>query len=189
MIPALLPVIFIEAYVIAGKLKIEMASAGPPVAFANAVSTLIGIPFTWLILFALQLTMGGANAYGLDSIWHKLLAITIQAPWQRPYGNDSVWVVYAAELFLLIPFFFASWFIEYKFMWKNLAKRVYAFRSTLNNEEAFDTDLKNIMIENYASEINTAVRNANLISYGALVLLVVVFFVAKLDANKIKQDT
>jgi len=112
MIIALVPVIAVESIVVGRLLGTTAISKAKSVAIANVASTLIGLPLTWVALVAVQLVSGGGSAYGLVTPTQKLLAVTWQAPWLIPYEGDLYWMVPAASLFLLVPFFFASYFVE-----------------------------------------------------------------------------
>jgi hypothetical protein len=109
----LIPIIVIEMFILQKKLKISLRQSIKTSFITNLISTIIGIPITWVLLVLLQVATGGGRGYGLETIFQKLLAITWQAPWLVPHESELYWMVPSAELFLLIPFFFASWFIEY----------------------------------------------------------------------------
>ncbi len=114
MLVALLPVIVVEVLVLARHLGCSALAVWKPVALANVFSTCIGIPVTWFVLVVLQMVTGGGSAYGLDSVAEKFLAVTWQAPWLIPYDTDLGWMVPTAFLVLLVPFFFVSWWSEWK---------------------------------------------------------------------------
>jgi hypothetical protein len=155
MILALLPIIGIEAIVLRHSISITFREATRIAALMNLASTLLGIPITWFLLVAVQLLTGGGRAYGLKTPLTRFLAVTWQAPWLTPYESDLYWMIPAAGLFLLIPFFFASWYVEYL-----VADRL----------------LKHVD----PAATWQGVRNANLISYGLLALyLVIVLVTAK----------
>ena len=112
MLLALLPIIVIETCILSMQLGLSLGSSIKVAAIANGVSTLIGIPVAWFLLVLAQMFTGGGSAYGLDTAWKKFLAVTWQAPWLIPYEDDLDWMVPSAGLALLVPFFFASWWIE-----------------------------------------------------------------------------
>ena len=149
---ALVPVILVEGYALYKQLHLSGRVALKASSFANVASTVIGIPLTWVALVAVQLVTGGGRAYGLDTAFHRFLAVTWQAPWLIPYEEDLRWMIPAATLTLLVPFFFVSWWIEYRVV-----------RWTLKTSDR--------------TPVFLAVRNANLISYGLLAIAVVVLFV------------
>ena len=103
------------------------------------------------LLVILQMMTGGGGSHGLDTPLKKFLAVTWQSPWLIPYESELYWMVPTAALVLLIPFFFASWFIEYQ-----VGKRI----------------LRDIE----STKIKEAVLKANLLSYGLLGLYCVGMF-------------
>lgn len=114
MLLALVPVVAIEAWIAKPRLKLPVGRTLRYIAIANVVSTIVGIPITWLVLVGLELlsTRGGMG-FGLYTPWRKVLAVTVQAPWLVPYESDLYWMVPAAALALLPAYFLASWGIEY----------------------------------------------------------------------------
>ena len=72
------------------------------VSVANVVSTLIGIPISWAVLLPLAI-FPKKKLPGV--IWRVILE-----------GDEQPkpWIQLTAALFLMIPFFFASWWIEYQ---------------------------------------------------------------------------
>ena len=143
MVLALLPIIIIEAALALPYLKLPFRRLLKGSAIANLVSTFIGIPAAWFVLVVIQMITGGGRAYGLLTPASKFLAVTWQAPWLIPYQQDLNWMIPAATLVLLVPFFFASWWVEYLVM-----KRIF-----------HDTDKK---------ILRRAVRNINFLSYSGL---------------------
>jgi len=114
MLIALIPIIGIESWVLARTLSLSAGLALKTASLMNVLSTVFGIPVAWLILVVVQMITGGGYAHGIDTPLQKFLAVTWQAPWLIPYKSELSWMVPAATLVLFIPFFFASWFIEYK---------------------------------------------------------------------------
>ena len=113
MVAAFIPIVLIEAHFFRKILNVGKFDAKIMSLLANLVSTVIGIPVTWLGLVFLQTITGGDSAYGLDTFFQKFLAVTWQAPWLVPYAESELhWMIPTAMLVLLIPYFFASWIIE-----------------------------------------------------------------------------
>lgn len=112
MVMSLIPIVLVETVVLARALKTRAALLAKSTAIANVVSTIIGIPLTWVALVILELVTDGGSAYGLTTPLQKFLAVTWQAPWLIPYERELYWMIPAASLALLVPFFFASYFIE-----------------------------------------------------------------------------
>ena len=142
---SLIPIIIIETIYISKMLELSGKHSAKTVTISNLVSTIVGIPLTWIILVVIQMVTGGGSAYGLNTAATKILAVTWQAPWLIPYESELHWMVPVAGFFLLIPFFFVSWWSEY-LVTKKLIKN----------------------IEN--TRIKESVRNANIITYGLLTL-------------------
>jgi len=112
MLMALMPIIIVETFVLGRMIRVRVLSAIKPVAIANVVSTVVGIPIAWFVLVFLELLTGGGSAYGLATPTQRFLAVTWQAPWLDPYGQDLSWMVPTASLVLLVPFFLVSYWIE-----------------------------------------------------------------------------
>jgi hypothetical protein len=153
---SLVPVIAIEIVVMIRMLKTPWARTSAVVAGANVVTTLVGVPLTWVVLVAVQMLAGGGGV-GPDfgTVLGKAFAVTVQAPWLLPYATDNPWMVPAAALVLLVPFFFVSWLIEY-----------WVARWTMRD---VDHEL-----------LNRAVMFANIASYALLAVVVLGFLVAAL---------
>jgi hypothetical protein len=110
MVLALLPIIAIEAYVLWLWIGISWGYAVEVVSISNLVSTLIGIPLTWILLLPLEkFPRTSVTGY----IWYS------EYDDRKEELNPKPWVVPAAGLLLLVVCFFASWFIEY-----NIATRM-----------------------------------------------------------------
>lgn len=115
-----IPIVAIESYVLLQVLNITLERAVFTSFLANLGSTFLGLPLTWLCLVGIEILTGGDRDF-IDPYtetrtpYQKILAFIRQSPWLLPYKNENLkWMIPAAGLILLIPFFFASWFIEYK---------------------------------------------------------------------------
>jgi hypothetical protein len=127
MCMALIPIIFIEAWVLKKSVDVKFKKAFWTTALSNVVSTVVGIPLTWGFLVGIQMLTRGGYGYGIDNIFTMFLAVTWQAPWLIPYENELYWMVPTASFFLLVPFFYASWWIEYwtiRFFYREIAPPV-----------------------------------------------------------------
>ena len=142
---AIVPIVLVESYYLCRKLIITPRQSVKTSVLSNLASTLVGIPLTWLLLAAVQISTGGGRAYGVDDLSGKILAVTWQAPWLIPYEDDLGWMIPVAGMVLLVPFFFVSWWTEYLVCRKLLP--------------SISPDL-----------LNPAVRNANFISYSLLAI-------------------
>ena len=115
MLLALLPVVAAEFYVAYRHYGIEKKKALKGVAIANCCSTLLGFPLFWLLwVFIEAITAGGA--LGLEGIWRKVYAVTVQSAWLIPYEGDLGWMIPIAGLFMLVPAFFVSVYVERWFL-------------------------------------------------------------------------
>ena len=112
---ALLPIIALEAYLLSRPLSLSLRRTVLIAAVANGVSTIVGIPLAWGVMAAIQMFVPGGGGAGPDigTIFGKLFAVTVQAPWLMPYDSEMQWMIPVASVVLLVPFFFASWGIEY----------------------------------------------------------------------------
>ena len=112
---ALIPIILIESFFLK-KNGIAFKPAIKWVAIGNGLSTLVGIPCTWIALVGIQFASGGGGGFAVETFWGKVLAVTVQAPWIIDYGKGYEWMFPVSALFLLIPFFWISYCIETLFL-------------------------------------------------------------------------
>lgn len=118
---AILPIILIESFVISRAITAPMRGRVlSAVTRANAASTIIGIPITWVLLVICQLIMGGSQAAPLDGWFSRVWRITVQAPWFLPYDDQPDWMIPTACAVLMIPFCLASIAIEGSVLEKRL---------------------------------------------------------------------
>ena len=89
-----------------------------PITKANTVSTLVGIPLTWIALVLIEMAFAlgsmalGASGYPPISVG-KIGSVILSAPWLGPWGcDDGYWVVPVAASTLPIPSFLASAWLE-----------------------------------------------------------------------------
>jgi hypothetical protein len=108
-----IPIVAVEAWIARKIVGLSVKRSILAATVANAVSTLVGIPLVWggLALAEIVVSNGG-EALGVDSFWRRVYAVTVQAPWLIPYESELHWMVPLAAIVLLVPFFFASVFIE-----------------------------------------------------------------------------
>jgi len=108
----LVPIIVLEAVVIAKWLQRTWRQGLRLSAVANVVSTLVGIPLTWGVLFGLQIVISGAEGYSLSTLPGRLYSAVVQAPWLLPHPQGLEWLIPAANLVLLPFYFLASVYSE-----------------------------------------------------------------------------
>jgi hypothetical protein len=97
---------------------------------------------------------GLANTSSTIENWHSPLAdavtLVLGAAWVAPGPDASMWVIPAATMVLLIPFFFASYGLEYLVL-----------HSMAAMPEGGPPNLA-------YPRVRIAVHNANLVTYGAM---------------------
>ena len=164
MILALGPIVFIEAFMLRS-LNLSLERSIISSALANIVSTAVGIPVTWMLLFCLETATGGMNFWPRGSFWDIFFGITVRSPWMYPRPPEYDWMTFAAGVFLLVPFFFATWLVEY-FVVRIMARAAMT--------------VKGVPAEELDPKIKRAVRNANLVSYALLALVILVMLAVKL---------
>jgi hypothetical protein len=116
LVLALLPILLVEAGLYWRRVGVPWGRAVLGSLGANAISTLVGVPLTWLALVVLQMTTGGGGNHGIG-----IQAVTWQAPWLLPDEDHLHWMIPAAGAVLCLPFFLASVLIEGLFLrqiWK-----------------------------------------------------------------------
>jgi len=178
MVLGLIPIVLIEALVISKQLRVSYLSGVKSATLGNIVSTAIGIPLTWLLLLVIEMGLFSLAPFVMPRLdefflpnkdfWRNLFSVTVGAPWLVPFGNQD-WMVFAAMGVLLVPFFFASWAVEYQVAKRRLTNELCELRDSTGPGESFGRDT-------FTREIRSAVRNANLISYALLGLFVLTLY-------------
>lgn len=110
----LLVIIPLEAFLAEKILALPRLRAQKLSFSANAASTIAGVPLTWVLLVGLELLVTESKLINVN--WDgsgKFLFLLMTAPWLYPFRSDMYWMAPAAALLLLIPFFFASFWVEY----------------------------------------------------------------------------
>lgn len=129
MILALVPVIVVEALLIRRWVPLSEREAFKGIAAANAVSTAVGVPLAWLVMFAAQMAIGLPMALVADKFnWNPkgplfdVVAIIMSSAWIEDQGDNNIWVIAVSMAVLLIPCFYLSVWIERRVcrrIWKN----------------------------------------------------------------------
>ncbi len=118
----LIPIIFIESRIT--KRYLQNVAIGKilwPITIANIFSTLIGIPVTWGLLALIEFIWLPKFFEPIVNILTPLevmLNVTAGAAWIAPYSKSLFWTIPVAAMFLLIPFYFVSVWIESLFLTK-----------------------------------------------------------------------
>jgi hypothetical protein len=162
MIVALVPIIGMETLLIRKRLPYKPWPILRATAVANLVSTIVGIPLTWLVLAPCQMVIGLAvyripAMQNWDGPMARVISVVLSAAWLPPFQIEaSPWIVPLAALVLLVPFFFVSVWSE-----RLVMERMLPVAAT---EVALEGEVSD-------SRLRRAVRDANLLSYGFLFIL------------------
>ena len=158
MVVLLIPVIVIEGLLCKKWLGLRTWQAIKSNLISNLASTIIGVPIAWAIMLAVE--FGTLGVIGIvdknnavqnsNSPLANVIFFVLSSAWLGP--TERKWVVPAATLVLLIPFFFASYWIEY-----------FIVRGMVGMPDGEPPNLA-------YPRVRVAVRNANLVTYGAMFL-------------------
>jgi len=109
---SIFPIVALEAWIVARRHNRPIRSTLFRVSLANVLSTIVGIPFMWVVLALIEGAFAG-TALGLNTLGAKIYAVTIQAPWLIPYEEDLRWMVPVALIVLAVPAYFLSVVVEW----------------------------------------------------------------------------
>jgi hypothetical protein len=123
MIVLLLPIIAAEMVIIVRRIPVPRTKVLWTTAIANLVSTIVGVPLTWGVLFLCEMglwtTLAHTTIFG-GSSWNspisRVVGTVLSAPWIAPASDTGSWAVPLAARALLIPFFFVSVWVERRVM-------------------------------------------------------------------------
>jgi hypothetical protein len=158
MFISLIPIVIIESWYLHRRLNIPFGRSTKIMTIANLESTIIGIPLAWAAMLLLEIGIGllVSSLPFAQTLYNNTFASVVMtffsAAWIAPDEKHAHWMVPLALIVLMIPFFFATWWIEYK-------------------------SVKRQMKEADSGEIKTATRNLNLISYGSLVSILAIWLI------------
>lgn len=107
LVLSLIPVVLIESWWIRRTTRIPFKKLTIHVFFANLFSTFLGIPITWFILAALQISLGGGGV-----LHNPISEVTLQSPWLIPDQANIHWKIPLAAIVLCPVFFAASALVE-----------------------------------------------------------------------------
>ena len=157
MVALLIPVILIEGLYYRNRLQLTARQAMKASALSNSISTVAGIPVAWAAMLAVQ--FGAFEAISRSQTlqnWGSPLAnavfFALSAAWIAPPETAPAPWIAGATLVLLVPFFFASYLIEYRVI-RWMASRPGSGLASLE-----------------PPPVRGAVRNANLLTYAAMFL-------------------
>ena len=109
---ALVPIIAIESAYGVWRFRIATGPTWAAVATANCISTLIGLPVTWVVLALGQLVLFGWLPEFSIALPLGVLTV-VGAPWLGPGAEKSPWMVPLASAVLTVPFYAMSVACEY----------------------------------------------------------------------------
>ena len=109
---ALVPIIAIESAYGVWRFRIATGPTWAAVATANCISTLIGLPVTWVVLALGQLVLFGWLPEFSMALPLGVLTV-VGAPWLGPGAEKSPWMVPLASAVLTVPFYAMSVACEY----------------------------------------------------------------------------
>jgi len=118
LVVLMIPLVVGESFLIAFFIKTPAKKVWVKVTAANIVSTIFGVPLTWLVLVFIQMWTGGGRGQEFDSLTHKLLAGTLHTAWLAD-GTDPEpsWAFPAVFAFQFFAYGIASILIEYAVLW------------------------------------------------------------------------
>jgi hypothetical protein len=117
-IAALVPVVVIESWVVRRTIGLPWRASLWQMSKANAVSTLVGIPLTWIALVVIEFGLAYVvTASGISTSYPPLAlgevgGVVLASPWLGPFREGGHWIVPVATASLLVPFFFVSAWTE-----------------------------------------------------------------------------
>jgi hypothetical protein len=160
MVVLLLPIIAIETVVIVRRTFLARTKTLWVTTLANLASTIVGVPLTWLCLVVCEMglfaTLSHVAAFEsrFDRPFYRIVGTILSVPWLGPIDrNDDWWALPLATLALLVPFFFVSVWVE-----QRVAE--YFLPVTTASDAQPNEVNEDVLL--------TAVRDANLFSYGFL---------------------
>jgi hypothetical protein len=106
-----IPIVLVETFIARRLLALPWAQCAKLTLLANAWSTLVGIPLTWLALFLIEVVGGlSVSLFEVESASAWLFLSPLFAAWLGPGARP--WHVYAAAAWLCIPFMGVSMRVE-----------------------------------------------------------------------------
>ena len=109
---AIVPVVAVESWVLRSMLSIDWPTSLIQMTKANLLSTIVGIPVTWVALVAFEAGVASLTTNFTASDSYPPLAVgeignvLLSAPWLGPFTQGGYWKVPLATMVLLVPFFF-----------------------------------------------------------------------------------
>ena len=167
MLGLLIPIIVLEGFLCKKWLGITTWEAMKSNTLSNLASTVIGIPMAWAFMLAVEFaTIGIVQWKFPNQNWNSPIAnivlFLLSSAWIGPPAKNQLWLIPAAVLVLLVPFFLASYGIEYL-----VVRHVVGLPDGGPANPAYP-------------RVRIAVRNANLITYGLMFVGTAVWLLTQL---------
>ena len=111
---AFIPIVIIESELAAKELGLPRRIAYKAVAAANTVSTIVGIPAAWAVMFVSTIAVGMSlslvlpNAELQKGMYYALFPL--MSAWLGP--TENTWLIYLAFVCLALPMWYGSVIIE-----------------------------------------------------------------------------
>lgn len=118
------PIVVLEGLVLSARLQAPLRTVLLPTTWANALSSLVGIPLTWGLLVVVEMVTAGASMYRLDTPSGRFQSAVMQAPWLLPHHDDFHWLIPTATLVLLPFYFLASVLLERMVLARTLSSTI-----------------------------------------------------------------
>jgi hypothetical protein len=112
---AIIPVVLIEGVVFRQAMSTSWNRSFANSMIANIISTVAGVPLSWILLVVAQISIGGGGGFlpvgSRSEMTHVLFG---QVAWYPPYPLEVLaWLVPRAMLLLILFFFMISTLIEF----------------------------------------------------------------------------
>ena len=121
----LLPIILTEAVIAWRFLHVPFWTGLKIAGWSNLLSTVVGIPVTWVLLLILEIVVGGALGWALNwagaTTLSRVIATVLTAPWLLPQYPERSSEFLIAGLLLCLPLFLMSVWCEGTFARRFLA--------------------------------------------------------------------
>jgi hypothetical protein len=112
LLGALPAVIFIESYLLRHWYRMDGFRAVKLATVANLLSTVLGFPIMWFLLFMMQGLSSNFLPSPKTEPWQSIFSVTAQSAWLENARYREYWMVPTACLVLLVPSFFMTVFVE-----------------------------------------------------------------------------
>jgi len=124
MVLAFIPICLVEAFVYKKSLGVHYRIALKPSFISNLVSTIIGLPVSWLLLFIIGIGSSPVLPVLKNKFLHAIFRRISESAWKSAWiGGQDPQEFFSAVTICLLASYFASVFIEYQIV-KKLFKAI-----------------------------------------------------------------